>query len=395
MKVVHLCFVEPYLDNWSYQANLLPEYQAKAGHDVAVIAALGYSPEEYSKYKEIGGQAREYTISRVRVIRLPLAFNLFNRLVLPRGLKPALEREKPDVIFMHSLNNLSIATVSRYKKKHGCRLFADAHADQYNSGKNPLSKVLLHGFFWRLVYAFYQKNLDRVFAITKDCADFAEKVNGIDGKKIELLNLGADTDAIRYAEKPLIRREIRDAYGLAEGDFVIATAGKISAGKKIDLLIEAVKAVGEASVKLLIIGSVDDACRERLKELSAGDARIVFTGWQDSRRINDFFLASDIAAFPGSQSVLWQQAICCGLPTILRWWGGTVDYLNIGNALFLKSDEVSELAELLRQLRDDRAQRESMSQKAMELCGEKLSYDVVAARSLADAAPDKEQRCIS
>ncbi len=384
MKIVHLCFVEPYLDNWSYQANLLPEYQAKAGHDVVVIAGLDYCPAEYKDYNDAGTKARTYTISRVKIIRLPLRINLLNRLVLPKGLYAVLDREKPDLIFMHSLNNLSVATAVHYKRVSGCKLYADIHSDWYNSGKNLVSRYLLHGFFWRLMYMVYQRHLDRIFAITEDCADFAHYCNGIDRSKIEILNLGADTDSIHWDQRQQIRQEIREQHNIDDNDFVVVTAGKLNANKKVDLLIKAVKAINDKRLKLLIIGSMEPGYRETLLTLADGDNKIQFAGWQDSARIIDYYLAADIAAFPGTQSVLWQSAICCGLPTILRWWGETVSYLNIGNAFFLRSDDETELAGCIKRLMEDRLLYKEMAEKAQHLCNTVLSYDVVAGKSLPD-----------
>ena len=40
MKIVHLCISAFYIDNCSYQENLLPKYHAKMGYDVTIIASL-------------------------------------------------------------------------------------------------------------------------------------------------------------------------------------------------------------------------------------------------------------------------------------------------------------------------------------------------------------------
>jgi hypothetical protein len=40
MKVVHLCLGCFYIDNYSYQENMLPKYHKLAGHEVSVVASL-------------------------------------------------------------------------------------------------------------------------------------------------------------------------------------------------------------------------------------------------------------------------------------------------------------------------------------------------------------------
>lgn len=39
MKILHICVTGPYTDGFNYQENMLTKYQAKAGHDVYVIAS--------------------------------------------------------------------------------------------------------------------------------------------------------------------------------------------------------------------------------------------------------------------------------------------------------------------------------------------------------------------
>lgn len=40
MKVLHICLASFYIDNYSYQENLLPIYHKKMGYDVEIIASL-------------------------------------------------------------------------------------------------------------------------------------------------------------------------------------------------------------------------------------------------------------------------------------------------------------------------------------------------------------------
>ena len=40
MKIVHLCLSAFFIDNYSYQENMLPKYHVKMGHKVTVIASI-------------------------------------------------------------------------------------------------------------------------------------------------------------------------------------------------------------------------------------------------------------------------------------------------------------------------------------------------------------------
>jgi hypothetical protein len=51
-------------------------------------------------------------------------------------------------------------------------------------------------------------------------------------------------------------------------------------------------------------------------------------------------MAADLVVFPGSHSVLWEQACACKVPCIFRYWEGMDHVNNGGNAMFL--DEITE-----------------------------------------------------
>lgn len=70
MKIVHLCLSAFFIDNYSYQENILPKYHVKMGHVVTVIASLftynkegkGCMLEGYTEYDDRNGY---------HVVRLP------------------------------------------------------------------------------------------------------------------------------------------------------------------------------------------------------------------------------------------------------------------------------------------------------------------------------------
>jgi glycosyltransferase involved in cell wall biosynthesis len=61
---------------------------------------------------------------------------------------------------------------------------------------------------------------------------------------------------------------------------------------------------------------------------------IIYVGWVKPGEIYQYYMASDVAVYPGGQSVLWQQAIACGLPLICKYWYGC-EYLDLGAMFYL------------------------------------------------------------
>ena len=64
---------------------------------------------------------------------------------------------------------------------------------------------------------------------------------------------------------------------------------------------------------------------------------IKHAGWIDSKQVYSLFLASDLAIFPGTHSVLWEQSISCGLPGIFKDWDGGFNHIDCkGNVILLE-----------------------------------------------------------
>ncbi|MFK1961527.1 hypothetical protein ACIXEH_11290 [Bacteroides fragilis] len=72
--------------------------------------------------------------------------------------------------------------------------------------------------------------------------------------------------------------------------------------------------------------------------------KIHYVGWLSSEKTIEYFFASDLAVFPGTHSVLWEQAVGIGIPSIFKYWDGMTHVDLGGNCLFLfenSSEEIS------------------------------------------------------
>ena len=115
--------------------------------------------------------------------------------------------------------------------------------------------------------------------------------------------------------------------------------GEIERNKKIDLLMKAVE--GLEGIKLVVFGNVAEDYKNEIN--NAMNSNVIMLGWQDTKHINDIFLSSDLAVFPGQHSVLWEQACACKLPCVFAYWNG-MSHLDVGgNCKFIKDVNTSEL----------------------------------------------------
>jgi len=136
---------------------------------------------------------------------------------------------------------------------------------------------------------------------------------------------GVPAAAVQAAATPQARRQLRDELSLADDDMVVGYVGRITVDKGVATLLDAMAALpGDARVKLLAIGSIDDApLAGRLDAL--GD-RIVHVDWVDDPW--RYYAAMDVLCLPtrreGFPNVVLEAA-AAGLPTVTTRATGAVD----------------------------------------------------------------------
>ncbi|MFC5180022.1 glycosyltransferase [Actinomadura harenae] len=135
---------------------------------------------------------------------------------------------------------------------------------------------------------------------------------GVPARRVVTIPNGLDP--VAFAFDPRARERVRHGLGLASGDFVVGTVGRLVPTKRVDVLIDAVARVPGA--KLLVVGDGPDALRLHAMA-SAPGARVLFVGARQD--VGAYLSAMDVFASPSEQetfglSVL--EALANGLPTI-------------------------------------------------------------------------------
>jgi glycosyltransferase involved in cell wall biosynthesis len=348
LKIIHIAPNAPYEEGWSYQENLLPKYQAKLGHQVI----LAVSTERHLEPKQ-GGSFEDYrSPDGFRVVRQPITLYplpFLRRVLQYLKVYDLLCEEKPDVIFHHGMISPTIRQVVRYKKQVNpdCVIIQDNHMD-YNIGftTDHLKGRLLQ-LIYRRLYRPTDRYIDKVYGVTPWRQQYAQKVFGVPAEKTDVLIMGADDDRLDFEHRDSFRTQIRQKYGIGDGEFLIVTGGKIDKKKKIHHLMDAVKDLD--NVKLLICGTpTPDFTDEFIRHLNSN---VIDAGWIPSEQFYGFFFACDLAFFPGQHSVLWEQACASKVPCVFGKWEGMDHVDNGGNARFLDCDDPERVRELILQLR--------------------------------------------
>ena len=382
MKIMHLMLACFYIDNYSYQENLLPKYHKMQGNDVEIVASL-YSFDENGKgiWLEKGSKyVNEYGIP---VTRLDFANGVgskrFRRYI---GLADELNRFKPEIIFIHGLQFVDISVVVRYLKKNPKTVvYVDNHSDFSNSATNWVSKHIQHEIVWKHYAQMINPYVKKFYGVLPARVDFLINEYKLPKDKVELLVMGADDENVKNADNPGTIKSLRSKYGIKEDDFLIMTGGKIDQWKTQTLLLmEAVKQIKDEKTKLIVFGSVTQELKAKVEALADGE-KVQYIGWIQAKDSYQYFAAADLVVFPGRHSVFWEQVAAQGIPMLVKYWDGTTHVDLGGNVDFLKNDSVDEIKNAILSLRNNDNRYKKMLGKAKD-SRKAFMYSDIARRSV-------------
>lgn len=369
MKILHLCLACIYIEGMGYQENILPRKHKELGYDVSVITTYFRNDSKENVYVESWDDD-------IRIIKIP-KIQVRGFAFTPK-LYRYIEKEDPGIIFIHGGQFASYWEVVNYKKKHkNVLIYMDNHTDFINtpitSLKNKMVYEIIVGHFVRKLAKYAEK----VWGVTPLRVRYLSEVYKVPKEKIGLLEMGGDETKIDFENQAEIRKRKRDEFGISEDDFLIITGGKLDIKKNVELLI---KSVATIDFKLVIFGRIEKE-NSLLKELLAAK-NIIWLGWISPDEVYDWYLASDLAVFPGTHSVLWEQAVASGLPAIFKYWKG-MDHVDVGgNCLFLYRNNPEELFGYISRLILKEDEYKKMKEVAMKKGTQTFSYIKIAKRSI-------------
>lgn len=384
MRILHCCLANFYIDDYGYQENILTKMHKLQGHQVAIIAstetylnnaAIGYL-EPMTYYTKSGIE-----ITRVRYSKI-LPHFIMRKLRIYRGLKKPLHTFGPDIIFLHGCQFLSIKTIVSYVKKNpNIRVYIDGHTDFINSANNLISKCILHKYVYRWCAKKIEPYTKKFYGVLPIRMKFFRDMYNISAEKISFLPLGADDSVFDLSKKNVIREFIRKKLDIDNSDFVIVTGGKIDKRKKIHTLINVITEINHHRIKLIVFGVPDNQMKKEIQNITNHET-IRYVGWTPYEKTYDYFLSSDLAFFPGTHSVLWEQAVGTGLPCVFRRW---VDMQHVdvgGNCLFIDTADEKEIKKVILNVYFDKYLFLKMKHVAIEKAITKFTYSDIAKKAI-------------
>lgn len=402
MKILMIC--EFYDENLEYQENLLAKYYAISGHSVTIITSTIRSIQDYYHDRDRGqGVRSEELTNYARIIRLPFRTNILHRIKIFEPITKIIEQIQPDLLYFHDIIPNISEGVDYVKRHPECAMIMDYHADISNSGANWLSRRILHGVIRKAMLDRARPWLKKIYPIVPAGIDFLETYYGVQRSEMELLPLGTDQNFARQIRASDARARVRAKLGIQNDDLAIFTGGKLTPLKRTEDLLSAVNGLNDPSIHVIVAGAGDPAQADYLKlidNLSLDRANIHRVGWQDRSGVYEHMSAADLAIFPASQSVMWQQSLGMGLPlivgeqTALQRGVQEVGYLNRHDNLIILDPACpfdEQISSHIRWLADDRATLAAMSAGADRTAAEILDYNAICATTLRHCSHGREQ----
>jgi glycosyltransferase involved in cell wall biosynthesis len=135
-------------------------------------------------------------------------------------------------------------------------------------------------------------------------------------------------------ERPPGKQKGRAELGFANDDKVLVTVGRLVARKAISQLIDIVARMGDASVKLVVVGSgpLQEDLEAQAKALGIQD-QVRLTGFVSSQEKADLLYAADLYVSTSQHEgfgLVFLEAMAAGLPVVCYDFGGQSDFLETG-----------------------------------------------------------------
>jgi len=380
MIIVHVTnYFHPKL---GYQEVFLAREQAIMGHNVWFVTSDRYDSNLYSEGAVMGTLGERvktpgfFEEEGIKVWRLKTLFEIPHGIWM-LGLEKKIQELEPDIVIVHGIVSFNAIRIARLKKKSGkFKLIYDDHMIFYNS-RSKL-RMLYPLFKWTFSLPI-QKAADALVGVGQPSKIFMNERYGIPLDRITVISMGADDTLFKF--DAAARQEIRSNLSLSESDVVFIYTGKIIPKKRLSILIEAVKLLGDNDkLKVLFVGSGSKTYIEELKQdIKNKSLEDKFT-WHDAvpnTELPKFYSSADVAVWPAGASISMLEALASSLPIIVSASPSINEMTYVSNQLTYQGFNPLNLAQQMEKLLDP-ILRKKIGASGRKLIEEKLNWKIIA-----------------
>lgn len=344
---------------------------AERGYDTTLVAGT------------VGrGEESMASVAEHRGVRIETLKGLHREIAPVRDLRAILSlaglirRERPTILHTHTAKAGAVGRIAAL-------LAGDA--------RPPIIVHTFHGHVLRgyfsptmtLAFRTLERWLARIsttlIAVSPEVRDDLVRLNVAPASKFVVIRLGIELEE-RVAATDEARVETRRMLGVGAESFVIGWVGRMTAVKRTDDLVLALRDVVDRGIdaQLLLVGDGPD--REHLERYAheLGVARrCLFVGYQDD--VSPFYEAMDALVLPSANEgtpVSVIEALAARRPTVATRVGGTPDVVRDGvDGFLVDSGDADALGARLAELAADPARRERMGTEGRAWVLERYAVD--------------------
>ncbi len=295
------------------------------------------------------------------------------------GVVPSLYRKVSgfDVIHLHypfygGGEYVWLASILR-----GQRYLLTYHMDVH--GNTPFKRAAI-GLYEPLLGRRILRGAFRVGAVSRAHIESSRAAGVVPPERIVEIPNGVDTERFHPRTKD---PELLERYGL-EGKTVALFVGNLQPFKRLDLLIDAIAAIDNQNLVLLIVGGGygENRYKDQVRDLGIGH-RVVFAGPKGpGEDLPAHYALGDFLVLPSTHSesfgLVVLEAMACGKPVVVSSLPGPSALVENGrDGLIARAGDVEDLRKKIAALAGDRSMREEMGKRAREKVVAKYGWDRV------------------
>lgn len=385
MRIAHVvAYFQPQL---GYQEYYLALEQQRLGHEVHVITSDRYTPWKGVWEREddrIAGSG-VFNEEGLTVHRLQCHFE-FGAYVVTKRLKETLGDLEPDVVHGHDVQSIMAAQPAFSKSTLGYAYVLDTHIFLHRYVYRNLRGKVIYYALKKLIFNRAVEKADAIVGVTPACRRWFSDEFSLSPSMIRVIPLGADLDLFKPLSEE--RKAGRNRLGVNEDDVLVVHVGRIAREDLIDMLLSAITKtrLPLKKVKVLLVGSGDEAYAEELRTLADGlGINLSFAGLVHRKEVRTIYNAADIGVWLSRQPISIIEAIAAGLPVIIprEYPPGNYPYadnvserhlIEYNNGLCFDEGNLSELTSCLSAMIKDADMRLQMRRRARRLAEDMFDW---------------------
>lgn len=343
-------------------------------HNISILEEMGFKVDVACNFEEgsatsqerVNEFKRELEIRGVGVTQIPIPRKLvaFGDMKKSYNLiKSILEKNRYEIVHCHSPIGGAITRLAcRKSRKSGTKVIYTAHGFHFYSGA-PIKNWLLFypveklcSLYTDVLITINQEDYER--AKRKFCSPQIVYVPGVGIDVKSIADMGIDIE------------KKREELGIPKGAVLILSVGEINVNKNHEVIIRAIKNIGNSNIYYIICGK--GQLEERLKLLISDlglEKQVGLLGFR--KDIIEIGKCADIFAFPSKREglgVAALEAMANGLSLITSNVHGIVDYAKNGETGFCcRPEDVEGFTYAIKKLIESPELNKKMGQHNLEV----------------------------